>query len=171
MTYFISRHGNLHFEEWMMHYKPLIDNALMRHSSFIIGDFRGADVFSAEYLKNKTERVTIVHCFSKPRYKVDVIDLPSAKWVYRGGFTNEFARDASMTEWSDADIAWVRAGKETSGTAQNVQRRSLPKPKEVSLISIADSKRAETDFSSKKSKAAISKRLKKGDLKDEDWWD
>jgi hypothetical protein len=43
--------------------------------------------------------------------------------------------------------------------------------KEVSIISIVDSKRAETDFSSKKSKAAISKRLKKGDLKDEDWWD
>jgi hypothetical protein len=167
MTYFISGHGNLHFEEWMEHYKPLIDNALATHSRFILGDFRGADVFSAEYLKNKTEWVTIVHCFSKPRYKVDVIDLPSAKWVYRGGFTNEFARDAYMTQYSDSDIAWVRVGKEKSGTAQNLQRRFVPKV--LSTILAEDSEGEENSFRSKKSKSAVSKRLKKGDGNDSDW--
>ncbi len=125
MIYFISGHGNLHFEEWFTHYKPLIDNALSENAHFLIGDFRGTDVLSAEYLKNKTAQVTIVHCFTKPRYRVDVIDLPSAKWAYQGGFPNDAARDAYMTQHSDRDIAWVRAGREQSGTAKNIQRRSI----------------------------------------------
>lgn len=127
-TFAISGHGNLTFEEWLEHYKPLIDNALQEDASFILGEFRGADVLCLEYLKNKTAKVTVLHCFNKPRYKVDVIDLPSKEWQYLGGFTSDLERDVYMTQMSDADIAWVRAGKERSGTAKNLMRRLEKKP-------------------------------------------
>lgn len=122
-TYFISGHGNLTFEEWYEHYKPLIDNALQENANFVLGNFRGADVLCQEYLKNKTERVTVYHCFDKPRYKVDVIDLPARQWRYIGGFGSDTQRDEQMTNDSHADIAWVRLGKEKSGTAKNLHRR------------------------------------------------
>jgi hypothetical protein len=122
-TYFISGHGNIHFEEWITFYKTKIDNAIAESAAFIIGDFRGTDVLSAEYLKNKTEKVTITHCFKKSRYKVDVIDLYSEKWIYKGGFESDEERDKYMTLNSDEDIAWFREGRESSGTAKNIQRR------------------------------------------------
>ena len=41
----------------------------------------------------------------------------------RGGFTSDEERDAAMTKMSVKDIAFVRNGKWTSGTAQNILRR------------------------------------------------
>lgn len=123
ICYFISGHGNITFEEWLEYYKPLIDKALKENACFIIGDFRGADTLSMEYLKDKTALVTITHCFENPRYKVDVSGLLSNEWKYVGGFMNDTERDAFMTENSDTDIAWIRAGREKSGTAKNIKRR------------------------------------------------
>jgi hypothetical protein len=73
------------------------------------------------------------HCFQKIRSDppdplnpfFHCIPLSSAKWVYQGGFPNDAARDAYMTQHSDRDIAWVRTGKEHSGTAKNLQRRNM----------------------------------------------
>ena len=126
-TYMISGHGNLTFEEWLEHYKPLIDSALEENAQFLIGDFRGTDVLCLEYLKNKTTQVTVCHCFEKPRYWVDKIDLPSQEWKYQGGFVSDLERDTYMTDNSDLDIAWVRLGKEKSGTAKNIKRRLAKK--------------------------------------------
>lgn len=123
VCYFISGHGNITFEEWLEHYKPLIDQALQEEACFIIGDFRGVDTLSMEYLKDKTTSVTITHCFSSARYKVDIADLLSNGWQYVGGFANDIERDAYMTENSDIDIAWIRVGREKSGTAKNIKRR------------------------------------------------
>ena len=124
-TYFISGHGNLTFEEWLVFYKPLIDKALESESNFILGEFRGTDTLTMEYLKNKTTKVTVTHCFENPRYKVDTIGLASKKWIYIGNFQNDLERDTFMTENSDEDIAWVREGRERSGTAKNINRREL----------------------------------------------
>lgn len=41
----------------------------------------------------------------------------------QGGFTSDIERDKAMTEHSDYDIAFIRKGKESSGTAQNILRR------------------------------------------------
>lgn len=122
--YFISGHGNITFEEWLINYKPFIDAALKQNSQFILGDFRGTDTLSAEYLKDKTPHVKIIHCFQRPRYKVDTVNLASKYWEYIGGFENDTERDAYMTQNSDYDIAWIRKGKENSGTAKNIQRRN-----------------------------------------------
>jgi hypothetical protein len=45
-----------------------------------------------------------------------------------GGFGSDDARDAAMTAASDADIAWVRPGRTSSGTAANLARRYFKKP-------------------------------------------
>lgn len=121
---FVSGHGNVTFEEFITHYKPKIDEALSKGHDFVLGDFRGADVLTLEYLKDKTDNVVIYHCFNKPRYRVDVIGLKSKDWIYKGGFKSDEERDAMMTVVSDYDIAWVKEGKESSGTAKNLQRRN-----------------------------------------------
>ncbi len=123
MIAFISGHGNLTFEEFIEYYKPQIDKALELNHFFIVSDFRGCDVLAQEYLKNKTDKVVIYHCFDKPRYRVDIIDLDSGDWYYKSGYNNDYNRDEVMTKNSDYDIAWVRIGKENSGTAKNIKRR------------------------------------------------
>lgn len=120
---FISGHGSLTFEEFIRHYQPAIDFYLVEGASFVIGDFRGADVLAQEYLKNKTGKVTIFHCFDKPRYRVDTYSLESKNWKYRSGFRSDDERDEAMTESSSHDLAWVREGREDSGTARNIRRR------------------------------------------------
>lgn len=123
-TYFISGHGNITFEEWIQYYKPNIDKALHENAHFILGDFRGTDVLTMEYLKDKTKNVTVTHCFKKPRYKPDMFELSSFFWEFKGGFQSDEERDIYMTANSQEDIAWIREGKENSGTAKNIKRRN-----------------------------------------------
>lgn len=126
-TVFISGHGTLTFDEFITYYKSRIDKALALGYSFIIGDFRGCDVMVQEYLKDKTPNVTICHIGKSPRYKVDTYELKSAEWKYVSGidanFNTDVGRDAYMTMHSDEDIAWVRKGRENSGTDINIKRR------------------------------------------------
>lgn len=41
-----------------------------------------------------------------------------------GGFKSDDERDSEMTRMTDYDIAWVRPGREKSGTAKNLMRRT-----------------------------------------------
>jgi hypothetical protein len=50
----------------------------------------------------------------------------SASFATKGEFKTDKQRDAAMTAASTIDIAWVRPGKEYSGTAQNLARRIDP---------------------------------------------
>lgn len=61
--------------------------------------------------------ITVYHMFKAPRY------LTRSCTLTQGGFTSDVERDAAMTEHSDRDIAFIRKGKESSGTAQNILRR------------------------------------------------
>jgi hypothetical protein len=63
------------------------------------------------------ERVRVFHMLTSPRFNVG--DFPTV-----AGFTSDGARDRAMTEESTADIGWVRAGREESGTARNLAPRS-----------------------------------------------
>lgn len=122
-VHFISGHGNLTFDEWLQYYKPLIDIALLNNEGFILADFKGCDVITMEYLKDKTSDVLVCHCYEKPRYFPDTLNLLSATWQLKGGFLSDSDRDEYMTLNSDTDIAWVRLGREKSGTAKNIKRR------------------------------------------------
>lgn len=113
---FVSGHLSLTEAEFETYYIPAIDLALARGDSFVVGDARGVDTLTQNYLKGQTERVTVYHMFLEPRN--------NAGFPLIGGFASDAERDAQMTADSDIDIAWVRPGREKSGTQKNINRRA-----------------------------------------------
>jgi len=117
-TYFISGHLDLTQAEFDEHYKPRILEAWGTGGDFVVGDAKGADLLAQGYLKDLCHPdVTVFHMFEKPRW--------CKGHPTRGGFTSDDDRDAHMTANSQRDIAWVRPGRERSGTAKNLARRAL----------------------------------------------
>ena len=116
ITNFISGHLDLSEKEFEEHYKLAIDEALKRGESFVIGDARGADTLAQNYLLGKTNAVIVYHMFASPRN--------NAGFTTFGGFQTDEARDEKVTLDSDCDIAWVRPGREDSGTQRNISRRT-----------------------------------------------
>ena len=116
---FISGHLDLTEHEFQEHYVPLIEKALDNNDYFVVGDARGADTFAMNFLhsRSQVERLTIYHMFTEPRNYV------KGAWV-RGGYGDDEERDATMSYMSNYDIAWVRPGREKSGTAKNIKRRT-----------------------------------------------
>lgn len=117
---YISGHLDLTEEEFREHYIPAIDYAIFFGYKFVVGDARGADKMAQEYLKNVGNNVyhliTVYHMFDKPRHN-------AASFNTKGGYKTDEERDIAMTKASDYDIAWVRPGRETSGTSKNIMRR------------------------------------------------
>jgi len=118
MIYFISGHLDLTEEEFQTHYAHKILLAIKNGDSFVVGDARGADTFAQEFLDmhDAFQNVVVFHMFDNPRNN-------AGGFSTAGGFKNDKERDAAMTNNSDADIAWVRPGREKSGTAKNLSRR------------------------------------------------
>lgn len=117
-TAMISGHLDLTASEFKTHYQGAIDNAIMQGCAFVVGDAPGADRMAQQHLEGKGVSVTVYHMFTSPRYNV-------GRFPTRGGYKTNTAKDAAMTEESDFDLAWVRPGKETSGTARNLIRRKM----------------------------------------------
>ena len=115
-TFFVSGHLDLTEREFESHYAKPISEALSKGGAFVVGDARGCDTMAQEYLRRRRSSVTVFHMFTSPRNNV-------GGFCTFGGFTSDEERDAEMTQRSDADIAWVRPGREKSGTAKNLQRR------------------------------------------------
>jgi len=120
-TCFISGHLDLTPEEFEEHYKPRIDEMIGRKCNFVVGDAPGTDTMAQEYLNSKDCRynVMVVHMFDEPRNYVN------NWWDRDGGYQTDEDRDAAGTAMSDIDIAWVRPGRENSGTAKNLKRRKV----------------------------------------------
>lgn len=126
-TYFISGHLDLTQQEFEEHYAPKIRAAIEHGASFVVGDARGADKIAQEFIAKQyiakpcciswQRHVTCYHMRKRPR---NCAGFPTS-----GGFKSDDERDAAMTAASDVDIAWVRPGGETSGTAKNLARRVL----------------------------------------------
>lgn len=117
-VYFISGHLDLTDEEFVEQYVPRLNKALGEGASFVVGDARGADQKAQAYLARLTKAVTVYHMFESPRNNEG---FPTS-----GGFTSDDARDTQMTKDSTRDIAWVRPGRERSGTQRNLNRRIKP---------------------------------------------
>lgn len=115
--YFISGHLDLTAAEFAEHYQPSLDAAIAEGATFIVGDARGADAFAQGYLADKTTHVTVYHMFTTPRHNLGA--FPTI-----GGFPSDTERDQAMTRASTHDLAWVRPGRERSGTARNLERRT-----------------------------------------------
>ena len=113
-THFVSGHLTLTEAEFQHHYQPALDQALAHGDAFVVGDARGADAMTQTYLHGKTAAVTVYHMFTTPRHNPGFRTL--------GGFQTDQERDAQMTQDSDCDIAWVRPGRENSGTQRNLHQ-------------------------------------------------
>lgn len=126
MRYFISGHRDITIKEFQRYYAKAITNAVMKDPNsveFVVGDYYGVDAMAQEYLAHLIKtytnvKVTVYHMFDKPRNNF-------YKFPTKGGYTDDHARDSAMTLESDADIAWVRSGKQNSGTEQNIVRRKV----------------------------------------------
>jgi len=117
---YVSGHLDLTPEEFEEHYVPKLQAAVERRDWFVVGDAKGADTMTQAWLHEQqlAATVTVVcHMFGSPRNNVGNFQTVS-------GFVSDEARDAYMTAQSDYDIAWVRPGREESGTAKNLARRS-----------------------------------------------
>lgn len=115
MIHFISGHLDLTEAEFAEHYAPRIRAAAEGGDTFVVGDARGTDSIAQRLLRDLGARATVYHMFHAPRHNEG---FPAV-----GGFANDDERDAAMTAASDADLAWVRPGREKSGTAKNLKRR------------------------------------------------
>lgn len=120
--YFISGHRDITKEEFNRLYVPVIQKILDNESEseFIVGDYYGVDMMAQQYLSehiNDKTNVTVCHMFINPKNCAD------NKFRRIGGFNTDEERDAYMTRNSDIDIAFVRKGKDNSGTARNIIRR------------------------------------------------
>ncbi len=113
---FVSGHLDLSEDEFATHYVPSIAEAVARGCSFVVGDARGADLLFQRYAQAQGLSVTVFHMFAGPRNNVGGFPVV-------GGFATDAARDEAMTAASGFDVAWVRPGRERSGTAKNLKRR------------------------------------------------
>ena len=115
---FVSGHLDLTPDEFQEHYVPKLQIAIAQKHRFVVGDAKGTDAlaqgFFAYFIDN--EDVTVYHMFTSPRNNVG--NFPTV-----GGFQSDSERDSAMTLNSNYDIAWVRPGREKSGTAKNLARR------------------------------------------------
>jgi len=121
-TYHVSGHLDLTEAEFIEHYVPKLEAAIADpHALFVVGDARGADDMAQQWLRGHLgreaqDRVVVFHMLDEPRHHND--------FDHVGGFKSDDERDAAMTGASSVDIAWVRPGRERSGTAKNLARRS-----------------------------------------------
>jgi hypothetical protein len=120
---FVSGHLDLSDKEFDEFYVPKLLSYCKSGAHFVIGDARGADSKAQIFLRDRGyPHVVVYHMFARPRI--------NAEFPTRGGFGSDAERDAAMTLASDEDLAWVRPGRETSGTAKNLARRALLTPSE-----------------------------------------
>ena len=114
---FISGHRDATIEEFQKYYMMRINDAVLKGCSFVVSNYEGIDTMAQVYLRSlMVEHVIVFHMYNKLDGILDGFD-------HRGGFLTDDDRDEAMMLLSDFDIAWVRDGKEKSGTAQNIQRR------------------------------------------------
>jgi len=113
---FVSGHLDLTADEFAVHYAPKLTAAIADGAAFVVGDARGCDRMAQEFLFDHKQTVRVFHMLKAPRHNVG--GFPTA-----GGFVDDESRDEAMTRASNDDIAWVRPGRENSGTAKNLQRR------------------------------------------------
>ena len=122
MIYFISGHRNLTEKEFIDNYALKIENIMREDNSasFVVGDWEGCDTMFLNFIKHTyyfQPRICIYYV-NKPR--VDLEGLQNVDLFNKKTYDE---CDASMTQDSDFDVAWIRPGREDSHTALNIKRR------------------------------------------------
>lgn len=121
-VFFISGHRDITYNEYTKLYLSKIIECIDKYDAyFIMGDYEGVDIMAQNTLMSvlghPQDKVTVYHMHDKPRNINPLITQTI------GGFKTDEERDYAMSANSDEDIAFVRCGRFTSGTAQNIIRR------------------------------------------------
>lgn len=117
-TAFVSGHLDLTKEEFEEHYLQRIKGLYYLGFGFVVGDAAGCDTIAQDYLRSLDAPVIVYHMLEAPRTNTH-------EFKTAGGFDCDEARDTAMTAASICDVAWVRPGREKSGTAKNIARRTM----------------------------------------------
>jgi hypothetical protein len=131
VVYFVSGHRNVTEEEFKEHYVPKLNKGINEGAVFVMGDYYGVDQMAQKFLVSKNypwSRIRVYHMLESPRCCEKECEFTI------GGFKSDEERDDAMTFASTDDIAWVRPGKESSGTAQNLARRQ----RDAIMVGIAE---------------------------------
>ena len=126
MKLFLFGNGNISFNFFLEYYVPIINKAIENDLSFIVGDFRGSDVLIQEYLKDKTRKVEIYHCFDSPRYLADKFKTKVSSWMIKGGYATDLERDRAMINGCNFyfGVDLNSDHKRESGTLKNLKALS-----------------------------------------------
>lgn len=121
---FVFGNGNLSWENFHRFYIDPLKETMVSECEFIIGDFTGIDTMMMEYLKDKTENVTIIHMKDRPRYFVNTFRNKTSKWKTVGGFISDAERDefgiSNCTHFLAVDFNSDETRK--SGTLKNSEK-------------------------------------------------
>jgi len=123
-TVFICGNGNISFDAFAHDYLDKIKHAANSGMSFVLCDFRGADILSMEVLKTLSANVTICHVGSRPRYTPDKYKTFVSKWKFIGGFLGDADRDDYAANLAKYIIAADYNSDENrkSGTRTNIEK-------------------------------------------------
>lgn len=127
---YVSGNGNVTWENFHQFYIEPLKKLNLSEYEFIIGDFSGTDTLMMEFLKDKSENVTILHVGKKPRYFANLFKTRAEKWKIVGGFTSDYERDQFGIEHCTHFLAtdFNTDEKRKSGTLKNIEKcRSLNK--------------------------------------------
>ncbi|WP_294293075.1 hypothetical protein [uncultured Chryseobacterium sp.] len=121
---FLFGNGNLSWENFHRFYIEPLKGTAVSECEFIIGNFAGTDTMMMEYLKDKTENVTIIHMKDRPRYSVNTFRNKASKWKTVGGFVSDAERDnfgiSNCTHFLAVDFNSDETRK--SGTLKNIEK-------------------------------------------------
>ena len=127
---YVSGNGNVTWENFHQFYIEPLKKLNLSEYEFIIGDFSGTDTLMMEFLKDKSENVTILHVGKKPRYFANLFKTKAEKWKIVGGFSSDYERDQFGIEHCTHFLAadFNTDEKRKSGTLKNIEKcRSLNK--------------------------------------------
>jgi hypothetical protein len=122
-TAMVSGHLDLTATEFWTHYAEALKASIALGHAIVVGDAPGADAMAQAYLfVQDYNNVTVYSSEGFPRPRHNIGNWPNITIGHK-----PYEKDAAMTAASDYDIAWVRPGKESSGTATNINRRARMK--------------------------------------------
>lgn len=121
---YVFGNGNISWERFHQFYIEPLQGIALSDCEFFIGDFSGTDTLMMEFLKDKTEKVTVLHIGQKPRYTVNTFNTRAASWNIKGGFSSDRERDQfaidRCTHYLAADFNSDE--KRISGTQKNMEQ-------------------------------------------------
>lgn len=121
---YVSGNGNVTWENFHQFYIEPLKKLNLSEYEFIIGDFSGTDTLMMEFLKNKSENVTIIHVGTRPRYFANSFKTMTGRWKIIGGFSSDYERDQFGIEHCTHFLAadFNTDEKRKSGTLKNIEK-------------------------------------------------